>query len=386
MAPDTPEQGNPPSASSGTTVEWKVQPGDTLSQIFQSNEAPLGDLQKILETDAEYLSLETLTPGTRLGLTFDRNNRFSSLTLYEDPARKVTYTRQEDGSFVHDKFEADTIWVSEVLRGSVHGSFYASGLKAGLTKAQILLIDQLMGSRLNFRKDLRAGDEFTVIVGHEISNHKTTGHTRIEAMAFTRGTKTHYAFRFEDGNYYDQDGESVTPAFLRWPTRRHYRVSSPFNPNRLHPVTGRRAPHNGVDLATPVGTPIRSTGDGIVRRIGNHPYAGKYVDIDHGGGSYTTRYLHLSKVLVRKGQPIKRGQKIALSGNTGRTTGPHLHFEFHIKGRPVNPMTAKIPTSATIPKTEIARFRHQYQEQLAIMKYAGSRSDLMLAKAPPAFR
>lgn len=380
-----PEQEHAASSSGGEKVEWTVQPGDTLIHIFHSSNAPVSDLQEIMKADEEYLSLETLKPGAKLGLTFDSSGRFSALTLYIDPARRVVYSRQEDGSFVHDKFEADTTWVSEVLRGSVDGSFYTSALHSGLSRAQVLVIDQLLGNRINFRKDLRAGDEFTVIVGHEMATHQTTGNTRIEAIAFTRGSRTHYAFRFEDGNYYDQDGESVTPAFLRWPTRRHYRISSPFNPRRLHPVTGRISPHNGVDLATPVGTPILSTGDGVVRRIGNHPYAGRYVDIEHAGGSYTTRYLHLSKVLVSRGAVIKRGQKIALSGNTGRTTGPHLHFEFHIKGHPVDPMTAKIPTSATIPAAKMAQFHNQLQEQLAIMKYAGSRSDMLLANLPASF-
>ena len=380
-----PEQEQAASPSGAKTVEWTVQPGDTLIHIFHSSNAPVSDLREIMKADEEYLSLETLTPGTRLGLNFDDSGRFSGLTLYIDPARRVVYSRQADGSFEHEKFEADTSWVSEVLRGSVNGSFYTSALHSGLTRAQVLVIDQLLGNRINFRKDLRAGDKFTVIVGHEMSAHKTTGNTRIEAIALSRGAKTHYAFRFDDGNYYDQDGESVTPAFLRWPTRKHYRISSPFNPRRLHPVTGRRAPHNGVDLAMPMGTPVLSTGDGVVRRVGNHPFAGRYVDIEHAGGSYTTRYLHLNKVLVSKGAVIKRGQKIALSGNTGRTTGPHLHFEFHIKGHPVNPMTAKIPTSATIPAGDIARFHQQLEDQLAIMKYAGSRSDMMLANLPASF-
>ncbi|MED5466134.1 MAG: peptidoglycan DD-metalloendopeptidase family protein, partial [Pseudomonadota bacterium] len=138
------------------------------------------------------------------------------------------------------------------------------------------------------------------------------------------------------------------------------------------------------DLATPTGTPILSTGDGIVARIGNHPYAGKYIDIDHGG-THTTRYLHLHKILVRKGAAIERGQKIALSGNTGRSTGPHLHFEFHINGRPVDPLTANIPTAAAIPKADMASFKRKLGQQLAVMKRAGSRSDLMFAEAATLF-
>ncbi|WP_372958826.1 peptidoglycan DD-metalloendopeptidase family protein [Marinobacter sp.] len=370
--------------STDQTVEWQVQPGDTLTRIFREHKAPVDDLQEILEADAEYLSLETLTPGTRLGLSFDDEDRFSGLTLHLDPARKVVYTRQKDGSFVHKETEADTYWVSEVLRGTVNGSFYQSALRAGLTRAQVVLIDQLLGSKLDFGKDLRAGDSFTMILGHEMTGEQSTGNTRIEAISLVRRSRTHYAFRFDDGNYYDENGESVTPAFLRWPTKKRFRVSSAFNRNRLHPVTGRRAPHNGVDLATPVGTPIVSTGDGIVRRIGDHPYAGKYVDIDHGG-AHTTRYLHLHRILVKKGAQIKRGQQIALSGNTGRSTGPHLHFEFHVNDRPVDPLKADIPTAAAINEDDTPQFEEQLGEQLAVMEHAGSRSELMTAEAPSLF-
>lgn len=368
----------------GKTVDWRVETGDTLSRIFRANNAPLEDLQEVLAADAEYLHLETLKPGTRLGLHFNEQGQFSELILFLDPARHVTYSRQPDGAFVHQAFEEETFWVSEVLRGTINGSFYASAMQAGVTQAQILLTDQLLGSQLNFRRDLRAGDRFSIIIGHEMTGTQSTGKTRIEALSLERSARTHYAFLYDDGNYYDEKGESVTPAFLRLPTRKQYRVSSHFNPRRLHPVTGRVAPHNGVDLATPTGTPILSTGDGIVSRIGNHPYAGKYVDIDHGG-SHTTRYLHLHKILVRKGAAIERGQKIALSGNTGRSTGPHLHFEFHINGRPVDPLTADIPTAAAIPETEIASFKRKLREQRTVMKHAASRSELAMTQGLPGF-
>ncbi|MBW3198934.1 peptidoglycan DD-metalloendopeptidase family protein [Marinobacter nauticus] len=368
----------------GKTVDWRVETGDTLSRIFRANNAPLEDLQEILAADAEYLHLETLKPGTRLVLHFNEQGQFSELILFLDPARHVTYSRQPDGAFVHQAFEEETFWVSEVLRGTINGSFYASAMQAGITQSQILLIDQLLGSQLNFRRDLRAGDRFSVIVGHEMTATESTGKTRIEALSLERSARTHYAFLYDDGNYYDENGESVTPAFLRLPTQKRYRVSSHFNPRRLHPVTGRISPHNGVDLATPTGTPILSTGDGIVARIGNHPYAGKYIDIDHGG-SHTTRYLHLHKILVRKGAAIERGQKIALSGNTGRSTGPHLHFEFHINGRPVDPLTADIPTAAAIPETEIASFKRKLHEQRTVMEYAASRSELAMTQGLPEF-
>ncbi|WP_336366965.1 peptidoglycan DD-metalloendopeptidase family protein [Marinobacter sp. C2H3] len=360
---------------------YTIQRGDTLSQLFDARHIPANVLHRILEADSEYLALETLMPGTELTFQFDDQQALAALSLKLDPARTVTFSRQDDDSFQYGLVEADTHWESQILTGRIEGSFYRSGLRAGLTDAQVVSLGQILKHKIDFRRALRAGDPFAVIIGHEITDDgdEATGKTRIEGATLIRGKTTYTAFLHYDGNYYDQYGESVLPAFLRWPTQRHYRVTSSFDPNRLHPVTGRHAPHNGVDLGTPSGTPVMSTGDGVVSRIGNHPYAGRYIDIDHNG-SFETRYLHLSKILVRRGQHVKRGEKIALSGATGRVTGPHLHFEFHIKGRPVNPLTAKIPTAASVPRAELAGFKAKVHREMALMDEAVDPSRQLLAQ------
>ncbi len=115
-----------------------------------------------------------------------------------------------------------------------------------------------------------------------------------------------------------------------------------------------------------VGTPIYATGDGEVVRVKNHRYAGKYIEIKHDG-RYATRYLHLSRITVRRGQKVNRGERIALSGNTGRSTGPHLHYELHINGRAVNPLKAKIPMAASIPKNSFKNFSQRVTELTAMM-------------------
>jgi len=360
------------------TVEHEVKDGDTLSRIFDKAGAPQSDLHRMMKADVEYLALETLRPGTTLRLTFDENDEFSKLALEIDAARTVFFTKTEEDTFEYHNAEKETHWVQEVLRGQINGSFYTSAIDAGLSQAQIVSVHQLLKHQLNFQRELRAGDTFSVIIGYEMTGEQNTGKSRIEAVTIEQRNQSHMAFRHEDGNYYNQDGKSVLPAFRRWPTPTSYRVSSSFNPNRLHPVTGRRSPHNGTDLATPTGTPILTTGDGVVDRVGNHRYAGKYIDVDHGN-AYKTRYLHLSKILVKRGERVERGQRIALSGNTGRSTGAHLHFELHINGRPVNAMKAEIPTAADVPKAAVAQFKKQAEHQLAVMSDAASRSNLMLA-------
>lgn len=345
---------------------YDIRSGDTLSEIFERKGIPAIVLHELLAADVEYLALETLWPGTELTFSYDSHNLLQSLAVRVDPARTVFYQRQADETFLYRQLETDTHWKPGVLAGSIQGSFYASALMAGLTKGQIAEFTRLLRGKVNFRRDLRAGDSFSIVIGNETTGNEATGRTRIDAVSLHRGTHVYSAYLFEDGNYYDDRGESTTAAFLRWPTFRRYRISSPFYLKRLHPVTGRVKAHNGVDLAMPIGTPVLTTGGGIVSRTGKHPFAGNYIDIGHGG-SFSTRYLHLSKLLVKSGQRVERGQKIALSGNTGRTTGAHLHFEFHVNGRPVNPLTADIPVLTNVAKNKIAAFYGLVSRQTALM-------------------
>ena len=144
-----------------------------------------------------------------------------------------------------------------------------------------------------------------------------------------------------DGNYYTPEGKAMRKSFLRAPVNFKY-ISSNFNPRRLHPVTGKVRPHNGIDYVAPVGTPIMAAGSGSVVAAGYNQFNGNYVFIKHAG-NYVTKYLHLSKRTVNKGQRVKQGQTIGNLGGTGRVTGPHLHYEFVVGGVHKNPRTLTLP-------------------------------------------
>ncbi|MDG2914185.1 murein DD-endopeptidase MepM, partial [Vibrio parahaemolyticus] len=156
--------------------------------------------------------------------------------------------------------------------------------------------------------------------------------------------------------------------FLRFPTAKQFRISSNFNPRRTNPVTGRVAPHRGVDFAMPQGTPVLSVGDGEVVVAKRSGAAGYYVAIRHGR-SYTTRYMHLRKILVKPGQKVKRGDRIALSGNTGRSTGPHLHNEVGINKQAVNPLTAKLPRTEGLTGSDRREFLAQAKEIVPQLRF-----------------
>ena len=349
------------------SFDYQIQNGDTLSDIFSSHDIDRSTLNAILDADGEKLTLDILRPGSTLIFTQSaQTGSLQKLSLVMDPARTVNFEHAEDGSFHFEDIVKPTHWQGKLLTGVIDNSFYVSASAAGLTDADIMNAQHIFDEKINFRRDIRPGDWFEIVLEQEMTDTDTTGQTRIKAILFKTNKQTLSAFLYEDGKYYDQQGQSLTRSLLRYPMKGKYRVSSPFNLKRLHPITKQVMPHYGVDFAMPVGTPVLSTGDGVVTRVGNHPYAGKYVEIDHQG-PFKTRYLHLSKILVKQGQHVNRGEKIALSGNTGRTTGPHLHFELHIHNHPVDPLTAKIPTSSHIPKDEMAKFTEIVDETLAFI-------------------
>lgn len=220
---------------------------------------------------------------------------------------------------------------------------------------------------MNFAKDLQKGDKFKVLVRQETVEGKSTGNSQLLGVEVTSQGKTVSAWLSDDGNYYDGQGNSLERGFRRYPTHSRYRISSNFNPARKHPVTGMVRPHEGTDFAVPVGTPVLATGDGVVQKATSHPLAGTYIVIKHGR-TLSTRYLHLSKLLVKTGQRVKMGDKIGLSGNTGRSTGAHLHYELRINNRPVNAMTAKLPMAEPLSGKERRQFLAKvksYRKELA---------------------
>lgn len=342
--------------------EYEIQSGDNLSSIFDQLGFGYSDLMRIMETDLNYLALDTLKPGNTLRFWRDEEtNQLAKMELEFSMVERAVYSRLDDGSYEFEDVKIPGEWKEFPLIGEISGSFSQSVNRAGLGSAEIDQIVTLLKDKINFARDLRAGDKFEVVQSRQFVGDELTGNREIQAIKIFNRGRVLTAYLHTDGQYYDQNGDSLQRAFQRKPVAGNYRLSSHFNPKRKHPVTGRVAPHNGTDWATPTGTPIVSTGDGVVLLTRNHPYAGKYVVIQHGT-TYKTRYLHLSKILVRKGQKVSRGQRIGLSGKTGRVTGPHIHYELIIRGRAVNAMKANIPMANSVSKKEMAAFKQRRDE------------------------
>lgn len=183
-----------------------------------------------------------------------------------------------------------------MLSGSVNGSFVTSARAAGLSGGEISAVIKALQWQMDFRK-LRKGDQFSVLMSREMMDGKSE-QSQLVGVRMQTGGKDYYAIRAADGKFYDRNGNGLARGFMRFPTTKQYRVSSNFNPRRLNPVTGRIAPHKGVDFALPIGTPVLAVGDGeviVAKRSGG---AGNYVAVRHGR-QYMTRYMHLKTLLVK---------------------------------------------------------------------------------------
>ena len=241
-------------------------------------------------------------------------------------------------------------------------NLYNSAIKSKLPKEIFSELIKILGFSIDFQRELREGNVFETLYTQKIdlitneiieSNpiHYISANLKDNNLKF-------YRFTTKDGrsNFYDQDGKSSKKTLMKTPLN-GARLSSGFG-NRKHPILGFTKMHRGIDFAAPIGTPIFAAGDGIIEYSGWNGAYGKYIRIKHNG-TFKTAYAHLSKIYKKRGTRIKQGDIIGSLGSTGRSTGPHLHYEILINGRQVNPLRIKLPSGKHIPKNELENFYKQ---------------------------
>ena len=316
-----------------------VVKGDSLKDVLELSGLEDDTSKQLIAT---YPELKYLQAGQQFYWILNNDGELEYLNWLVSQKKEHIYELQSDGKFNRQILEKKSVWKREVLRGEMDGSFVNSLKKLGLDNRQIYQLTSALQWQVSL-KQLKKDTKISILVSREYLEEKRTGQGKVEAIHIMTGGKGYYAIQAANGRYYNRQGETLGKGFARYPLQRQARVSSPFNPRRLHPVTGRVAPHKGVDFSMPIGTLVIAPADGTVEKIAYQANgAGRYVVIRHSR-EYQTVYMHLSRPLVKAGQSVKKGERIALSGNTGRSTGPHLHYEFHINGRPVNPLTVKLP-------------------------------------------
>lgn len=338
--------------------------GDTLKDVLELSGLEDDTAKGLI---ASYPELKNLRAGQQFYWILDKNDQLEYLNWLVSEKEERIYERTEEGKFKRQILEKQSVWKKEVLKGQVNGSFAASLRSLDLDSRQISQLSSALQWQVSLQK-LKKGTKFSILVSREYLGDKLTGQGNVEAIHILADGKSYYAIQAANGRYYNQQGETLGKGFARYPLQRQARVSSGFNPNRRHPVTGRVRPHKGVDFSVPQGTPIIAPADGLVEKVAYQAGgAGRYVVLRHGR-EYQTIYMHLSRPLVRAGQTVKKGERIALSGNTGISTGPHLHYEFHINGRPVNPLTVKLPGTSSMATAERKQFLRRAKEAERMLK------------------
>lgn len=342
--------------------EERIQRGDTVGSILSR----LG----ILETEAQ--DFIRTNPGTRVmhqqlapgkvvvALTSESGDL---LRLYFPLNGKDTalVIERSDGKLIAEekalRFETQTIMKSAEVRNSLFGATDAAGIPDGIATQMA----EIFGSDIDFHRDLRRGDRFTVVYEMQYLSGQPARSGRILAAEFINNGHSYRAIHFEQNGrngYYTADGKSLRKAFLRSPLE-FSRVTSGFA-MRFHPILQQWRAHKGVDYGAPTGTKVRATGDGIVDFAGRQGGYGNLLVIKHSG-NYSTAYGHLQGFApgIRKGARVSQGDTIAYVGQTGWATGPHLHYEFRINNQQVNPLALNLPTSVPLEAAELASFKAQ---------------------------
>ena len=332
--------------------EQTVSYGDNLSTLFQRAKLTPRDVYEISSLKAGK-SLRNLFPGESLRFGFDAKGQLQELQYIKSPLKRIVF-KKVDGNYQVEHLTNQPEVILTYREGVIEDSLYLSASKAMLPDKIIMELANIFGWDIDFVFDIRRGDSFSLLFEDRYLEGEKLTSGNIIAASFTNRGKTYEAVRYTNSlgrsNYYTPEGLSMRKAFLRTPLD-IFRISSGFNLRRKHPIHKKIKAHRGVDYAAPRGTPVYAAGDGKIIETGYSKANGNYVFIQHGQ-TYITKYLHLNRKKVRKGQTVRQRQLIGTVGSTGYATGPHLHYEFLVNGVHRNPRTVKLPQAQPIAAAE----------------------------------
>ena len=366
-------------------LQWNdvtVRRGDNLSLIFNRAGFSDRDVVNVTSNDSTR-TLRKIFPGQLIGFAANEKHQLVAVRHIESSLKQTVYSKIDD-TFLSEVIVRDPQVRVRTVALTIESSLFLAGDRADLSATIIMELASILGGVIDFALDPRKGDEITILFEeHFLDGEKISG-GNILATSYKTSRRTVDAYRYTDSQnvtgYYDGEGVNMRKAFLKAPLD-FTRVSSSFNPNRLHPIYKTKRPHRGTDYAAPTGTPVYAAGDGRVVEAGYNRSNGNYLFIQHGEG-FKTHYLHLNKKRVARGDRVKQGQVIGTVGSTGAATGPHLHYEFLINGVHRNPRTVHkiLPKAKSLPESEIALFNDAIRQPVQRLASMKSRSTMMGAE------
>ena len=326
----------------------EVMDGENLSIIFEEFKVPLNTAYRIFRLDKNNL-LSKIKPGDEMKFTY-LGEDITGIEIIKDSINSILIEITDKISI--KKISKDVELIQSFKSGVIKTSFYEAALDAEIPDSIIMDFAYIFGWDIDFIFDIREGDSFNVIYETPYSEGEKVKNGDIILAKFVNRGKIYSANRFflneNDKEFFDDNGNNLQKAFLRAPLDFAY-ISSHFNPNRMHPVLHTIRAHNGVDYAAKTGSPVRTTGNGTVHYAGRRNGCGNEIVIKHSN-DYSTRYCHLSKFKssIKKGTKVIQGETIGFVGSTGLATGPHLHYEFKIGNKHVDPVKLQLPSAEPI--------------------------------------
>ncbi len=350
-----------------------LKKNETLSSALKRIDFDNKNINEIIQAISNIYNGRSILTTLPVGMIID----YSNPSKLSGGAIKLSYTKTKDvfvwqdinNNYFSQVYLRPTKLKNTLVKGKIQSSLYVSALKEGVPENTLLEIISLLGFSVDFQREIRKGDNFEIIFTKKIDLLKNT---IIETKPITyvslnlSGNKLNF-FNYEDKyglpQYYDENGKSSKRTIMKTPIN-GARLSSGYG-NRKHPILGYTKMHRGLDFAAPLGTPVFAAGDGIIEKAGWNGSYGRYIRIRHTG-TYKTAYAHLSGINknVRIGKRVLQGKTIGYVGSSGRSTGPHLHYEVLRNNQQINPVKIKLPTGRNVSKNDMHDYKKHIQNIL----------------------
>ena len=361
--------------------EANIRTSDTIQSALIRLGVRDPDSQRRFSSDPSLRRFtQRLRPNAKILVTTSRRGRLLALSAADASAGKIISVTRQSGALIADDRALPISYRNAIGSGTIRTSFFAAADAAGLPETIATALQEVFGGSIDFRRDLKRGDQFSVIYEQLCYQGELIRNGRIIAARLVVSGKEHTAFWFSGKSgqegYFATDGNSLRQDFLRTPVA-YTRIASGFV-SREHPVLKKWILHKGIDFSAPIGTPVLASADGVLDFVGDMRGFGNFIVIKHGS-RISTAYGHLNEFAagLAKGQSVRQGQVIGYVGQTGWATGPHLHYEFRVNGQHTDPMAVNLPSSRTLTGVALAGFRLQ-TDTLRSLLSAGASNQLAL--------
>ncbi|MDC3154805.1 M23 family metallopeptidase [Pelagibacteraceae bacterium] len=340
---------------------YTLKDGDTLTSVLKKTKLTNREIDQLISSTIDKINVNKLKIGTRIEIISylkDSEKTVKEIIIYPNAENKINISKVKD-KFIVEKDIKTLFSKNKFYEVKIDKSIYESLKQVEVPDNIIMEFVQLFSFDIDFQRDIRNGNSLKIMFDQyydKYDNVVKTGSIYFAEINLLSSSYELYRFKSQDMvEYFNADGKSATKALMKTPIN-GARLSSGFG-MRKHPILGYNKKHQGVDFAAPTGTPIMAAGTGHIEFVGNNGGAGKYIRIKHLNG-YKTSYSHLSKYAsgIKKNVRVTQGQTIGYVGNTGLSTGPHLHYEVIYNGERINPMKMKLPSGKKLEGENLKNF------------------------------